>query len=93
MSDISSSLDSSFSSDDSEYNFIPGFLAIEAEIESKPEENEGTLESKDQVGPYLNEPLADEEWTRDYNKRQEEKKERDKMLHRRLESVEATEKW
>ena len=90
MSDLSShsdvSVSSEYSSDDSEYNYIPGYLAIEAETHTRIE-----TEDDPDTGPYSNEPLADEEWTRDYIQRQEEKKKR--MLRSRLEGIQAAENW
>ena len=53
-------------------------MAIEAEIATQS----GEMEDKedDMEGPYTNEPLGDEEWTREYRRSLVEKKKRDRML-------------
>ena len=41
----------------------------------------------DMDGPYTNEPLAGEEWTREYRRRMVEKEKRDRMLKSRLKGL------
>lgn len=64
----------SFSSDDSDFSYILGYKAIEAEIATQHGEMEDREDDVD--GPYTNEPLASEEWTREYRRCMVEKKEK-----------------
>lgn len=81
----------SFSSDDSDFSYILGYKAIEAEIATQHSEMEDREDDVD--GPYTNEPLAGEEWTREYRRCMVEKKKRDRMLKSRLKGLESTGKW
>lgn len=75
----------SFSSDDSDFSYILGYKAIEAEIATQHSEMEDREDDMD--GPYTNKPLAGEEWTREYRRRMVEKKKRDRMLKSRLKGL------
>ena len=57
---------------DSDFNYIPEYGAIEAEIATQSGEMEDTEDNME--GPYSNEPLADREWTREYRRRMGEKR-------------------
>ena len=69
----------SLSDDDSEFNFIPGrYWSIESENAMDASESgdgeDGQSESKDDgqtgIEPYSGEPMADEEWLKQYKLRQ-----------------------
>ena len=89
MSNSSSCSDISVASDDSEWNYIPGYLVIETENPTQSEDKDGD----EVLEPYNDEPLADKEWTKEYKKRLAEKEKRDKMLNSRLEGVKPAENW
>ena len=72
----------SLSDDDSEFNFIPGrYWSIESENAMDASESgdgeDGQSESKDDgqtgIEPYSGEPMADEEWLKQYKLRQARK--------------------
>jgi hypothetical protein len=99
MSGNSSDSESSHSSqNDSEYNFIPGYII---EDESNDADHEiGNLEALDReiLGDYdaclyADEPLADEEWYAQYLKKSVEHKEQNEMLKRRLDGLEDVKSW
>lgn len=94
MSSKSSDTDESTQSDDSEYNYSPGYIPkahhVEAENSGSDVEDEVLV---DGVEPYVNKPLADEEWTRQYELRQAEKQRRLESLNHRLAGIEAVDKW
>ena len=43
--------------------------------------------------PYMGEPLADENWLRNYNNRREEERQRNEMLMRQLSGTSPVESW
>ena len=43
--------------------------------------------------PYMGEPLADENWLRNYNNRREEERQRNEMLTRRLNGTSPVDSW
>ena len=99
MSGSSSDSESSHSSqNDSEYNYIPGYII---EDESNDTSHEiGNLEALDReiLGDYdaclyADEPLADEEWYARYLKISAEHKEENEMLKRRLDGLEDVKSW
>ncbi|KXJ09646.1 uncharacterized protein LOC110246688 [Exaiptasia diaphana] len=95
MSDTSSELDSlDISEEDSEYNFIPGhFFPVECEPGVSSESDFEADENIRGVEPYSAEPLADENWLEEYNKRQEEKKQKLEKLKDRLVGKETIKNW
>ena len=93
MSGSSSDSESSHSSqNDSEYNYIPGYII---EDESNDTSHEiGNLDALDReifgdcdAYLYADEPLADEEWYARYLKKSAEQKEQNEMLKRRLDGL------
>ena len=73
----------SISDDDSEFNYIPGYYEpIETENQASDGEFSDDHEALD--GAYANEPLADEDWLREYNKQKAEKQQRLESLKDRL---------
>jgi len=83
----------SFSDDDSEFNFIPGrYWSSES-----GDGEDGQSESKDNgqtgIEPYSGEPMADEEWLKQYKLRQAEKGRRLESLKNRLSGNETLSNW
>ena len=62
----------------------------EAEIDEA--DDPGILYS-DPEGPYLDEPLADEEWLEEYNREVEEAERRDQELQNRFNRTQGLETW
>lgn len=93
MSTTSSSSDEcSFSGDDSEFNYIQGYYE-EDDTNDKLLSNNEDEEIDDVVQPYSNEPMADEEWLKEYKKRQEDKERRLESLKDRLAGKEELRNW
>ena len=70
MADNNSETGSSCSSDDSEH-FIPGYhVEVEEENENATNDDDDACDSVlNFAGPYADEPLPDEEWLWDYQKK------------------------
>ena len=85
----------SYYSDDSEWNYIPGPYQIENPCTT--DENIGEAQSSSDrvqdVGPYINEPIADEEWLEKYREKKQSYDERLKELQRRLDGTEELSTW
>ena len=95
MSSSKSTSDSetSYQSDDSHINFIPGYVVIEdARIN-----NDGNIQhdnSKDSyAGAYAKEPLAEKAWLENYNWEEQEWVEVEEKLTRRLNGVIEISEW
>ena len=85
MSTISSSTDDRSLLDDSEFNFKPGYMPTNYRVEvEKLTDADGESFVFDGAQPYTDEPLADENWTRQYEMRQAEKRKRLESLHNRF---------
>ena len=97
MSSSDSESDCSFQSDDSEYNFILGYAIVEdAEGENsnhEADDNNGVSDENDFSGvAYADEPLADEEWIRNYEAAENERLEAEIKFRQRFDgSVEVSE--
>lgn len=76
MSNSFSQPDEQSMSDDSDYNFIPGIWPQFLEhLEVENPDGEDVQENGDYPSqPYVDEPLADEEWIREYELKQAKKK-------------------
>ena len=86
-SPASDSENESNQTDDSEYNYIPGLHLIDEKTEV--EEAVGSPEAEEpNVGPYADEPVADEEWLSKYRERKQSHDERLRILQNRLEGNE-----
>jgi len=87
----------SFSDDDSEFNFIPGrYWSIESENAmdaSKSGESESKDDGQTGIEPYSGEPMADEEWLKQYKLRQPEKERRLESLKNHLSGNETLSNW
>ena len=98
MSTTESDTDTSYQSDDSDINFIPGVVEIE-DSEAYERSKRGLKRAREEDDAenmpglaYSEEPLADEEWTKTYQQRQNERIEFEKKLRERFEgSVEVSE--
>ncbi|KAK3739294.1 hypothetical protein QZH41_019549 [Actinostola sp. cb2023] len=94
MATLSSDADDRPLSDDSEFNFLPGYVPTNlycVEVETNFTDNEDDEDEAllfDGVEPYADEPLADENWTMDYEMRQAEKEKRLESLNDRLAGTE-----
>ena len=97
----SDSEEHSFSEVDSEFDFLGRYSPIEVEnasICSSTEFNSEstsvcTSEEPTTVEPYSSEPIADEEWIKEYKLRQKEKGSRLNGLKDRLSGREALQTW
>ena len=79
----------SYQTDDSDINFIPGYI-----MECPECENSSSDSSKDEnnMGAYADEPLANEEWLENYHRQERECLELEEKLRNRLDgSVEVSE--
>ena len=78
----------SFSDDDSEFNFMPGryWSSESGESESKDGGQTG-------IEPYSGEPMADEEWLKQYKLRQPEKERQLESLKNHLSGNETLSNW
>ena len=76
---MSSSTDNRSLSDDSEFNFISGYMPTNYRVETLIH-----LSLMVSNQPYADEPLADEDWTKQYGMCQAEKQRRLESLHNRL---------
>ena len=83
----------SYQSDDSDINFIPGYVIIE----DAGVNNDGNIhhdDSEDSIaGAYAEEPLADEAWLENYNREEQERLEIEEKLSRRLNSATEISEW
>ena len=96
MSTSNSDSEESHTSNDSDINFIPGFVELEFEVEdvSPASALDEHLEAdQDAVVPYSDEPLASKEWIQQYEheKQQEEAQRQD--LQNRLDNVVPVSSW
>ena len=74
--------------DDSDINFIPGYI-----VECPEHENSSSSDQEESnMGAYADEPMADEEWLENYNRQERERLELEEKLRKRLDgSVEVSE--
>ena len=64
----------SYQSDDSDWNYIPGPYDIERPTKSGENANEtrdSSSHNHGDVGPYTNEPVADEDWLASHRERRQ----------------------
>ena len=78
----------SYQTDDSDMNFISGSI-----MECPKRENSSSSDQEESnMGAYADEPMADEEWLKNYNRQERERLELEKKLRKRLDgSVEVSE--
>ncbi|XP_031560222.1 uncharacterized protein LOC116296353 [Actinia tenebrosa] len=89
----------SYDSDDSEFNYIPGIYVPRVNYEEENENYErdsNAVEDDDNlpfVGPYENEPLADEEWLKEYKRKKEIEDALRQKLQERIDGVDPCSNW
>jgi len=89
----------SLSSDDSEYNFIPGYVSVNNCFEPNEIEQDITEQDEEQdtnalpSEPYENEPLADEGWLLEYRNRLQERQKRKEKFVNGLKGIEKADRW
>ena len=66
---------------------------LEEEAYQQLELSDSEYENDDDIEAYADEPLADEEWLEEYNKKQENDKKEIQKLTRRKDGVEPTSSW
>ena len=103
MSDISSSSET-YEDEDQELSDASSQFALDAEdpnevAQGKDEEEHrlgqaaGGNDGLDFAGPYVGEPLADEEWLQNYNRERREEEDRQERLIRCLDGTEPLNAW
>ena len=90
MSDHETDSEESYQTDDSDINFIPGYIMECPDLGSS---DDGSSGEENNAGlAYADEPLADDEWLQNYNRQERERLELQEKLGRRLDgSVEVSE--
>ena len=63
------------------------------EKELGSDEDEEDMYYSDQEGPYIDEPIADEEWLTEYNRELEEIERRNQELQNRFDRIVEPETW
>ena len=63
------------------------------ETEQGSDEDEEDMYYSDPEGPYVDEPIADEEWLTDYNRELEETERRNQELQNRFDRIVEPETW
>ena len=78
----------SYQTDDSDINFIPGYV-----MECTERENSSPSDQKESnMGVYADEPMSDDEWLENCNRKERERLELQEKLRKRLDgSVEVSE--
>ncbi len=91
MSDHETDSEDSYQSDDSDINFIPGYIMECPELQNSS--NDSSDQDENNLGlAYVDEPLASEEWLESYNRQERERLELEEKLGKRLDgSVEVSE--
>lgn len=83
---------SSSCSDDSEFNFLPGYVVEFEEEDERPTRDEATSQ-KEGIKPYADEPIAGEEWPAEYNQFEAKQKEFELKLQTRYDGKEQLHLW
>lgn len=86
--------EASYQTDDSDINFISGYVIEREEFVENLSDNqssEGEICINDMA--YAEEPLADEEWLNNYNKQEKERLELQETLARRLDGSMQLSEW
>ena len=88
--------DSSYQSDDSDVNFIPGYVVLEDPDLLNSSKQDSRLEDDDEnvLGlAYSEEPLADEEWIRNYQEAENERIQYEENLRKRFDGSLEISEW
>ena len=96
MSTTGSDFDNSSQSDDSEYNFISGYILPKDDAECGDQAAEGSSDDDNSVCDgiaYAGEPLADEKWLKQYQKEENERREVELQFLKRIDGSLEVSKW
>jgi hypothetical protein len=88
--------DSSYQSDDSDVNFIPGYAVLEDPDLLNSSKQDSRLEDDDEnvLGlAYSEVPLADEEWIRNYQEAENERIQYEENLRKRFDGSLEISEW
>ena len=80
-------------SDDSEYDYLPGYELEVEPSEENPRQEEHESDSEGASGPYADEPIASDEWISTYEKDREEEEAFRRELQGRLNGVNPPFNW
>ena len=81
----------SYQTDDSDINFIPGYIMECPERENSS--NDSSDQDESNMGAYADEPLANEEWLENYNRQERERLELEEKLRKRLDGSVQVSEW
>ena len=94
MSTTSSDSEMNYDSEDSEIYFIPEYdIEIETEESTRELGRSSPTSSDEDVVPHADDPLADEEWTTNYEKEREADEELERKLKDRLHGKVEVSEW
>jgi hypothetical protein len=88
--------DSSYQSDDSDVNFIPGYVVLEDPdlLNSSKQDSRHEDDDENVLGlAYSEEPLADEEWIRNYQEAENERIQYEENLRKRFDGSLEISEW
>ena len=89
----STSSNANESQNDSDINFIPGYI-MEVEDEVKTSSSVAiTNEDEWFIKPYEDEPIADENWMTTYNEQRRQEEDNLRLLKTRLEGQDKVDNW
>ena len=89
--DHETDLEVSYQTDDSDINFIPGYIMECPERENSS--NDSSDQDESNMGAYVDEPLANEEWLENYNRQERERLELEEKLRKRLDGSVQVSEW
>ena len=90
-SDHESDSEVSYQTDDSDINFIPGYIMECPERENSS--NDSSDQDESNMGAYVDEPLVNEEWLENYNRQERERLELEEKLRKRLDGSVQVSEW
>ena len=90
-SDQETDSEMSYQTDDSDINFIPGYIMECPERENSS--NDSSDQDESNLGAYADEPLANEEWLENYNRQERERLELIEKLRKRLDGSVKVSEW
>ena len=90
-SDHETDSEMSYQTDDSDINFIPGYIMECPERENSS--NDSSDQDESNLGAYVDEPLANEEWLENYNRQERERLELIEKLRKRLDGSVKVSEW
>ena len=90
MSDHGTDSEESYQSDNSNINFISGYILECSKRENSS--NDSSDEDENNLA-YADEPLASEEWLENYNRQENERLELEEKLRKRLDGTTEVSEW